>query len=87
MLNAGAHVDDRDGLTDMTMLHYVCKSGARGIGDKDTTCRALQQLLELGADPYIRCRWTNMAAIHYAVYFDAASVLVLLLQATKGIGM
>jgi hypothetical protein len=26
-------VNDRDGLTDMTLLHYTCKSGAHGIGE------------------------------------------------------
>lgn len=25
-------MNDRDGLTDMTLLHYTCKSGAHGIG-------------------------------------------------------
>ena len=33
MLEAGTHVNDRDGLTDMTMLQYVVKSGAKGIGE------------------------------------------------------
>ena len=28
VLRRGAHVDDRDGLTDMTLLHYACKAGA-----------------------------------------------------------
>ncbi len=26
----GGHVNDKDGLTDMTMLHYAAKSGAQG---------------------------------------------------------
>ena len=26
-------MNDRDGLTDMTLLHYTCKSGAHGIGE------------------------------------------------------
>ncbi|KAL1443359.1 hypothetical protein MTO96_007447 [Rhipicephalus appendiculatus] len=30
VLKRGAHVNDRDGLTDMTLLHYACKSGATG---------------------------------------------------------
>ncbi|XP_020620574.1 CAP-Gly domain-containing linker protein 3-like [Orbicella faveolata] len=33
VLRRGAHVDDRDGLTDMTLLHYACKAGAVGVGD------------------------------------------------------
>lgn len=33
MLKRGAHVDDRDGLTGMTLLHYTAKSGALGNED------------------------------------------------------
>jgi len=79
-------VSDRDGLTDMTLLHYACKSGARGMGSSDEASQAVSWLLKQGADPYVRCRWTNMAAIHYAAYFDVASVAAILLAATKGIG-
>ena len=32
ILRRGCHVDDRDGLTDMTLLHYACKAGAHGVG-------------------------------------------------------
>ena len=28
VLRRGANVNDRDGLTDLTLLHYACKSGA-----------------------------------------------------------
>ena len=28
ILRRGANVNDRDGLTDMSMLHYACKAGA-----------------------------------------------------------
>ena len=31
-----------------------------------------------------RCRWTDMAALHYATYFDVAPVLTILLHHTKG---
>lgn len=86
ILKAGGHISDRDGLTDMTLLHYACKSGARGMGSADEACQAVSWLLQQGADPYVRCRWTNMAAIHYATYFDVASVVAVLLAATKGIG-
>ena len=86
ILQAGAHVDDRDGLTDMTMLHYAVKAGTRGMGDAEESCRMIRLLLSRGADPYIRCRWTNMAAIHYAIYFDVAPVVTVLLDATKAVG-
>lgn len=26
-------MNDRDGLTDMTLLHYACKAGAHGVGE------------------------------------------------------
>ena len=28
VLRRGAHIDDRDGLSDLTLLHYAVKSGA-----------------------------------------------------------
>uniref|UniRef100_A0A7N4PWC9 CAP-Gly domain containing linker protein family member 4 n=1 Tax=Sarcophilus harrisii TaxID=9305 RepID=A0A7N4PWC9_SARHA len=37
IIKRGCNVNDRDGLTDMTLLHYTCKSGAHGI-DVDATC-------------------------------------------------
>ncbi len=39
ILSRGGHVNDRDGLTDMTLLHYAAKAGARGVGDADEACR------------------------------------------------
>lgn len=33
MLSRGASVNDKDGLTDMSLLHFAAKSGARGLGD------------------------------------------------------
>lgn len=33
ILKRGCHVNDRDGLTDMTLLHYSCKAGAHGVGE------------------------------------------------------
>lgn len=87
MLDSDIHIDDRDGLTDMTMLHYAVKSGAKGIGSMKEASKVASLLLSKGADPYIRCRWTNMAAIHYAAFFDVSEVLEILLDATKGVGM
>uniref|UniRef100_G1TSQ8 CAP-Gly domain containing linker protein 3 n=1 Tax=Oryctolagus cuniculus TaxID=9986 RepID=G1TSQ8_RABIT len=69
ILRRGCHVNDRDGLTDMTLLHYACKAGAHGVGDPAAAVRLSQQLLALGADVTLRSRWTNMNALHYAAYF------------------
>ncbi|CAD5112228.1 DgyrCDS1458 [Dimorphilus gyrociliatus] len=85
ILKRGAHINDRDGLTDMTLLHYASRSGAEGVGNVETSCQTVQLVLERGADVYIRCRWTNMAAIHYAAFFDVAPVLQLLLKASDSI--
>ena len=32
-LRMGAHPDDRDSVTDMTLLMFTCKAGAAGVGD------------------------------------------------------
>ncbi|KAG2468126.1 CLIP4 protein, partial [Polypterus senegalus] len=37
ILKRGCQVNDRDGLTDMTLLHYTCKAGAPGI-EVNATC-------------------------------------------------
>ena len=86
ILKRGAHVNDRDGLTDMTLLHYAAKSGAAGIGDAESAMRVVSMLIDAGADVNIRCRWTNMTALHYAAYFDVVPVLKVLLKATKALG-
>ena len=47
MLKRGANANDRDGLTDMTMLHYTVKAGAQGIGDLEEACRMTTLLLQV----------------------------------------
>ncbi|XP_077869503.1 CAP-Gly domain-containing linker protein 3-like [Saccoglossus kowalevskii] len=84
ILKRGAHVDDRDGLTDMTLLMYTCKAGAMGVGDVTAAVNFANLLISKGADVSIRCRWTLMSALHYAVYFDVAPLVRLLLKASKG---
>lgn len=84
ILKRGANINDRDGLTDMTLLHYACKAGANGVGNVASATRTVGFLLDKGADIHLRCRWTDMAAIHYASYFDVAPVIELLLKASRG---
>ena len=86
ILKRGAHINDRDGLTDMTLLHYSSKSGAAGIGDPELAADIVSMLLSKGADPNIRCRWTHMTPLHYAAYFDVVPVIKILLKATKALG-
>ncbi|BFY99568.1 hypothetical protein BsWGS_02608 [Bradybaena similaris] len=85
ILKRGANINDRDGLTDMTLLHYASKSGAAGIGDPESAMHIVSMLIDAGADVNIRCRWTNMTALHYAAYFDVVPVLKILLKATKAL--
>lgn len=87
ILRRGANINDRDGLTDMTLLHYASKSGAAGIGSPDLAAEVSSMLIGKGADLYVRCRWTNMTALHYAAYFDVVPVIKVLLKATKALGM
>ncbi|KAK5601304.1 hypothetical protein CRENBAI_001498 [Crenichthys baileyi] len=83
ILRRGCGVNDRDGLTDMSLLHYCCKAGAPGIGDAETAASFARQLLALGADPNLRSRWTNMRALHYAAYFDVPQLVSVVLQASE----
>ncbi|XP_057290662.1 CAP-Gly domain-containing linker protein 4-like isoform X2 [Hydractinia symbiolongicarpus] len=81
ILKRGGHIDDRDGLTDMTLLHYAAKSGAIGVGDIETSCKVVKKLISLGANLIAKCRWTDMSALHYAVFFDIKPVVKILLDA------
>lgn len=83
ILKRGGGVNDRDGLTDMSLLHYCCKAGAPGIGDAETAAGFARQLLAAGADPSLRSRWTNMRALHYAAYFDVPQLIRVVLQASQ----
>ncbi|XP_046861896.1 CAP-Gly domain-containing linker protein 4-like [Xenia sp. Carnegie-2017] len=80
----GGGINDRDGLTDMTLLHYACKSGSVGIGDVDNATALVTELISQGADPSIRCRWTDMLPIHYSAFFNCAPVIRVLLKASGG---
>ncbi|CAG6008635.1 unnamed protein product, partial [Menidia menidia] len=75
ILKRGCHVNDRDGLTDMTLLHYSC--------DPAAALRLSSRLISLGADVSLRSRWTNMNALHYAAYFDVPELIRVLLKAAK----
>ncbi|XP_008054187.1 CAP-Gly domain-containing linker protein 4 [Carlito syrichta] len=83
ILKRGCNVNDRDGLTDMTLLHYTCKSGAHGIGDVETAVKFATRLIDLGADAGLRSRWTNMNALHYAAYFDVPELIRVILKTSK----
>jgi CAP-Gly domain-containing linker protein 3/4 len=87
ILRRGAHVDDRDGLTDQTLLHYACKAGACGVGDEAAAVATVQSLLGKGADIHARCRWTNMTPLHYAAFFNCPQLVQCLMKACNGKGI
>lgn len=87
ILKRGANVNDKDGLTDMTLLHYACKAGSSGVGDIKAALRAVHFLVSNHADISIRCRWTDMTAIHYAVYFDVSEIVDYLLTISNRKGI
>ncbi len=84
-LRRGAHPDDRDAVTDMTLLMYACKAGAGGVGDVDVAADVAQRLIDLGAELSLRCKWTFMTALHYAAFFDAAPIVSKLLTKSRAV--
>ena len=42
-----------------------------------------KKLISFGASLDCRCKWTDMAALHYASYFDVGPVLTALLITSK----
>ena len=56
VLKRGAHPDDRDSLTDMTLLMYSCKAGASGVGNVGSSVKIVNYLVELGCALTARCR-------------------------------
>lgn len=65
-------------MTDMNLLHFACKSGARGIGDADKAANVVHDLIAHGANVNEVCSWTNMAPIHYAAFFGCTPVIKVL---------
>lgn len=58
------------------MLHFVCKSGAPGMGNGEAAMKMAEFLIErAGANVTLRCRWNDMNALHFAAYYDVAPVV------------
>ncbi|XP_065890295.1 CAP-Gly domain-containing linker protein 3-like isoform X2 [Dysidea avara] len=83
VLRRGAHVNDKDSLTDLTLIHYACKSGAAGVGNTTASADLVSDLITKGADTSMKCRWTDMNVLHYATFFDCPSLVETLLEADK----
>ena len=54
IFSRGAHINDKDGLTDMTLLHYAAKSGANGVGDVSVSLAICKFLVDQGVDLHAR---------------------------------
>ena len=66
-LKLGAHPDDRDAVTDMTLLMYACKSGAAGVGNTEAATRVslkISNILRLSV-----LRYTSMRMIFFEVFY------------------
>ena len=46
ILSRGAHIDDVDGLTGMTLLHFACKSASEGVGDVEKAVSLVEYLIK-----------------------------------------
>ncbi|KAI6653197.1 CAP-Gly domain-containing linker protein 4-like [Oopsacas minuta] len=79
-IRRGANVNDRDSLTDMTMLHYCAKAGAAKIGNLEGVIAAIRTLLHSGVNVEARCNWVDMTAIHFAALFNAPDVILILVR-------
>ena len=80
VMRRGANVNDRDSLTDMTMLHYCAKAGAKKIGNLEGTIGAIRILLDSGVDVEVRCPFVDMTALHLAALFNAPDVILVLVR-------
>ena len=45
VLRRGANVNDKDGLSDLSLLHFACKSGATGVGNVSAALNLVNSLL------------------------------------------
>eukprot|EP00053_Salpingoeca_punica_P011241 m.100368 g.100368 ORF g.100368 m.100368 type:complete len:572 (-) comp15623_c0_seq1:377-2092(-) len=84
ILLKGAHVNDVDSTTGMSLLHYAAKNGARGMGDAKAAASAVALLLDKGANADARCM-LDMTPLHYATYFGNLPVITELLRARPGL--
>lgn len=75
VLRRGAHINDKDGLTDLSLIHYACKAGALGVSNGGSTANLVSSLIAKGADTNLKCHWTDMNALHYSVFFDCDEVV------------
>lgn len=83
ILKRGANVNDRDGQTDLTLLHYAVRAGVGDDENREKAARVAAFLVSRGADVGAICRWTHMSPLHLAAFFDSDQVMKVLLQASR----
>ena len=54
-IRRGSHPDDRDCLTDMTLLMYACKAGANGVGDQQAAANVSFTFCEFSLKILVIC--------------------------------
>ncbi len=74
VLKRGAHFDDEDESTGMSLIHYASKAGVRIMGDDHTAAKVVRQLISKGASVNQRSSVTDMTPLHYAAYFGCTEV-------------
>jgi len=85
ILKRGANVNDRDGQTDFTLLHYSVRAGVGNIQQQEKAADVAAGLIRSGADVNAICRWTHMSPLHLSAFFDAGLVMKVLLQASGAV--
>ena len=60
VLRRGAHINDKDGLTDLSLIHYACKAGALGVSNGGSTANLVSSLIA-------KVIIINLASIHLPI--------------------
>jgi CAP-Gly domain-containing linker protein 3/4 len=66
------------------LLHFASKAGAAGMGSSTSAANLVNSLIMKGANTDLKCHWTDMNPLHYAVYFDCPEVVELFCQYNTG---
>lgn len=73
-------MNDYDTVSGCTMLHFAARCGSKNVGSSEMATACIQQLLDNGANIYMRDLWSSMMSLHYAAYYNVPAVINLLLS-------
>ena len=77
ILKSGININDIDSVTGMSLLHYAIQLGAL---NEKPALSLVKRLLSHGANPNQRGLYSDMNALHIAVYFNISSIIQVLLK-------